>query len=265
MPLPTDAPEKVTTDPMDRFHEHHCPEHGRYWTSLEADPGCPDCAMPDEVRTAERDEVLHALHGAGVNVHAYRDATLEGFDGTHDPEVLPAVRRWLAEWDGGAWHPRPWLYLYGDGSDEGKIGRTGNGKTHIAVAILRHLLETGKIGSSHLEFVTAEEILIRVEDCRSESRAILPEIKRLGKLPIVVVDDLGVRSHWSDNTVRVLVELARLRESKATIWTSNLSLRTLGDASDTLRRLVSRISGEVRGDEYAVRFTGPDRRITKGT
>lgn len=244
---------------LDRFDPHDCAEHGRFYTAKGADPLCPDCSEP-EAPQIEPDAVLAGLHEAGVNVHAYRDATLESFDPAADPKVLPAVREWLARWDGGAWHPRPWLYLFGSGSSTEAIGRTGNGKTHVAVAVIRHLLETGRIGSSGAEFLTAEELLLRVEDCRSESKPILPEVKRLGKLPLLVVDDLGVRSYWSDNTVRVLVELARLRESKATIWTSNISPQSLAASSDTLRRLVSRIQGET-GPRFRVEFSGPDRRL----
>lgn len=253
------SPVEVSTTLADRFDEQDCPDHGRYWTAKGADPACPDCEAPDAPKV-EAPDVLKALHGAGVNVHAYRDATLDSFDGATDPAVMPAVREWLDRWDGGAWHPRPWLYLYGSGSTTESIGRTGNGKTHVAVAIARHLVETGRVGALGFEFLTAEELLLRVEDCRSESKPILPEVKRLGKLPLVILDDLGVRSYWSDNTVRVLVELARLRESKATIWTSNLSPSALAASSDTLRRLVSRIQGET-GKPFRVEFTGPDRRL----
>lgn len=260
------SPAEVSGTILDRFDWRTCERHGSY-AVLEGDEGCWKCqteATPASVQPGEDERsdsgVLRGLGRVGVNGFAYRDATLETFDGSRDPHVMPRIREWLAEWKPGPFCRVPWLYLFGAGSSDATIGRTGNGKTHIAVALMRHLVEEGMAALEQVRFTTAEEILIGVEDCRSESRPILPYLKELGRKQLLVIDDLGTRSHWSDNTVRMLVELSRLREGRATIWTSNLSPKTLGQ-DPNLRRIVSRLTGETRHHHYSIEFAGPDRRL----
>jgi hypothetical protein len=216
--------------------------------------------------------VLDALAEAGVNVHRYQHATLRTFDGTDDPDVPQAVRDWITKWADtlqDRYPVRPWLYLYGGGStlERGqlKLGAAGNGKTHMAVAVIRHLLESGALRPGAFRFVTAEALLLEMEatfrDKSTDSETRL--LAEYGRLDLLVVDDLGVREP-TPHAIRVLDELTKRREGRATIWTSNLSLKVLAKQSETLTRLTSRIAGEVGdGAKYMLKFTGHDRRIER--
>ena len=252
-----------------------------YPQRADGEPPCPQCYPPEPVPTgpvkvyAQKlsvPECLDALHAGGVNVHAYQHATFATFDDEADPHVSMAVRDWINEWrraTGWKYVSRPWLYLYGDRSElvrgQVQLGKAGNGKTHIAVAIARMLLEDGQLAPERFRFVTAESLLLEMEATfrsdspESESRL----LATFGKYDLLVIDDLGVREPTA-HAIRILDELTKRREGQATIWTSNLSLKVVAQQSEAFKRITSRIAGECgEGAKFNVKFSGPDRRLAK--
>ena len=216
-------------------------------------------------------ELLDAMHQAGVNVHKYQDATMDAFDPTHDPEALGAAQAWLAEWEATRRDPyprRPWAYFYGAGSghyDNGrvKLGQLGNGKTMLQVAMARQLLEAGSLSPKRFRFVTMEALLLEAEATfRAQADdSELKMLRRYERPDLLIVDEVGVREQPSSHAIRILDELTKRREGKATLWTANLSVSTLMKLGEGMKRIGSRIGGECGdGACYAVQFFGPDRR-----
>ena len=255
-------------------------ECGHTWTQAKragvwVPKHCPACervkvdARPVS-RETSRTDVLEAMHNAGVNVPKYRNATLVSFDGSEDPHALERAREYVEAWaacSGERWAPRDWMFLYGAGSDrkgrELTIGRLGNGKTHIAVAIARALIERQLLDPRRFAFRTAEAILIESEATfrsnSEDSEAAL--LRRYGSLQLLIIDDLGVRDSYSSHVIRLFDELTKRREAHGTIWTSNLSIPVIQRAAPGLERVTSRIAGECGdGGRYVVRFEGRNRR-----
>ena len=241
---------------------------------------CPTCNPPTAPSAlpapgspaAYEGDILEDLHDAGVNAWKYRDATLDSFDSSSDQGAMNAARHYLSSWKNrrGRFTPRDWMYLFGAGSDRSNrgvtIGRTGNGKTFLAVAIARELVETGLLSPRRLGFATAETILLESE-ATFRTNAEDSEIKllrRYERLDLLIIDDFGVRDA-SPHAIRLFDELTKRRECRATIWTSNLSLRVLAGGAEYLKRITSRIAGESGdGGRYVVEFHGPDRRLQRG-
>ena len=261
---------------------HSCGDHGftqskirdAWWPLV-----CPTCHPPERPDTAAgrpkemlpyAGDILEDLHAAGVNAAKYRDATLDAFDGSDDPAAAAAARSYLANWRHGRFVPRDWMYFYGTGSERGRqgvvsIGRTGNGKTFLAVAIARWLIEASLLNPRRFGFATAETILLESEATfrTNADDSEIRLLRRYEQLDLLVIDDVGVRD-LSPHAVRLFDELTKRRECRATIWTSNLSLRVLAGGPEYLRRITSRIAGECGdGGCYVVEFCGPDRRIQR--
>jgi hypothetical protein len=231
--------------------------------------GPPDIAPEPEPKGYDGD-LLADLHTAGVNVHKYRDATLRSFDAEHDEGAYTAAWAWIDAWAAGVgkrFAPRDWMYLYGSGSErKGRdvtIGQLGNGKTHLAVATARHLIEAGQLHPSRFLFRTAETILLESEATfRSNSEDSEKNLLRHYERPdLLIIDDFGVRHDPSPHAVRLFDELTKRREARGTIWTSNLSIRVIAGAGETMRRIADRIAGECGdGSKYVQQFQGPSRR-----
>jgi len=102
------------------------------------------------------------------------------------------------------------------------IGNPGVGKTHLTVAILRHLM-TGK-GIDCL-FFSFPDLLEQLQESydpvalRSKAEILQPVLET----EVVAIDDLGARrvSDWVEDTVTYILNY-RYNQKKATILTSNL-------------------------------------------
>lgn len=239
---------------------------------------CPKCYPPAAVEApaparearAYTGDILEDLRRAGVNVHKYQDATLDAFDPTPDGHALDRVWRWIEAWRttaGKRYPARDWMYFYGAGSSRNgrdvEIGATGNGKTFLAIAAARYLIEAGLLAPDRFRFATAETILLESEATfRSGSEdSEMQLLARYERPDLLVIDDIGVRVDWSPHAIRIFDELTKRREAKATIWTSNLSIAVLAGAAPFMRRIVDRIAGECGdGAMYVIEFRGPSRR-----
>lgn len=250
---------------------------------------CDDCRAVPPQETAPAPEltdrykgsILDDLRNAGVNVWKYGDATLDAVRNLDDPHsvaqhdghALEPVDRWLRE----CWAfprrlqypPRDWMYLYGAGSDRNnrdvKIGKLGNGKTFLAIALARHLIENRMLEPKRFRFATAESILLEAE---ATFRANADDseknmLRRYERPDLLIIDEFGARD-MSPHAVRLFDELTKLREAKATIWTSNLSVRVISGGPEYMKRIADRIAGECGdGAAYMLEFSGPSRRIAR--
>lgn len=146
-------------------------------------------------------------------------------------------------------------------------GGTGSGKTHLAVAILRELVKTGKLLSSMLEFCGGRHgKFVSVPDLLAEIRASyrggdLDEqklVEKYSSLHYLVLDDLGAEksTEWSISTLYLIID-RRHRAMLPTVATTNLTMDEIGEQIS--RRIASRLSsGKV------VEIKAPDYRMKRG-
>lgn len=249
-------------------------------TGKEVPERCPSCypegdterrarvSAPEPAAVGKYEgDILGELERAGVNVHKYQDATLSSFDPSDDPSAMVAANSWLVEWRGqrerrARFPAMDWMYLYGADSSKERIGKTGNGKTFLAIAIARQLIEEGMLNPRRLAFATAETILLEAEATfRGGEDSEKNLLRRYELLDLLIIDDVGVRSSWSPHATRLFDELTKRREAKGTIWTSNLSIPVLLQQGEGMKRIGDRIAGECGdGAKYIVEFRGPSRR-----
>lgn len=151
-------------------------------------------------------------------------------------------------------------------------GKAGTGKTHLAVALLKHEAMTPpeimfNADSGHFtlalhskpRFISVPDLLMSIrtsfkpDSTVREHDVILPYLTS----DMIVMDDLGAEktSDWSIQTLYTVFD-QRYREMKKTIITSNLSLDEI--ASRIGDRIASRIAGMCR----VFTLTGKDRRIS---
>jgi DNA replication protein DnaC len=116
-------------------------------------------------------------------------------------------------------------------------GAAGVGKTHLAVAITRVLIEQ----KADVFFIETARIFseLRERMRRDESEEAL--LMRYVYVPWLVLDDLGAGS-FSDFERRVTLDLLNRRgnEGRKTIVTSNLELKAISEVLD--ERIASRLS-----------------------
>jgi hypothetical protein len=259
-------------------HQQH--QLGGRWIPI-SPSWCPECHPQLAQRgrqvaevTGYQGDILEDLHRAGVNVRKYRDATLSNFDPSEDPQALAAAKEYISAWRrsrGIAWLARDWMYLFGAGSArsgrEVALGKLGNGKTFLAIAIARHLIEHCLLDAKRFLFRTAETILLESEATfRTHSDESEKNLLRSYEQPeLLIIDEMGARDP-SPHGVRIFDELTKRREAQGTIWTSNLSIPVLVAGGEYLRRIADRIAGEC-GDAgcYIVPFRGHSRRRERST
>ena len=172
---------------------------------------------------AARPAALRQAAGIPPN---YERVTLENFQIPQDNPiaktglgtVLLQVKNYLREFPAGE---RPGLLLAGD---------TGTGKTHLAVAVLKALIERGHEGL----FFDYQDLLNRIRssyDAASGS-ADREAYRSALDTEILVLDDLGSHrvTDWVEDTVTAIVT-HRCNQRKMLIATTNLDLEDTGAVS----------------------------------
>lgn len=118
------------------------------------------------------------------------------------------------------------------------LGTVGSGKTHLAVAILKELIQKGFTG---LYFNTPELLNTLRESYSEDSEQIESEIIDIATEPdLLVLDDLGAErtSGWVRDRLYLIIN-RRYELMKAIIVTTNLSLKELKEHVG--ERIVSRL------------------------
>lgn len=134
-------------------------------------------------------------------------------------------------------------------------GPAGTGKTYLAAAITRSLIETGR----SVTFRDMVDIYAEIRRCFSESISDLSVTDFYKSTPTLVVDDLGTGA-LTDFERRVALEIinARMNQLLPTVVTTNLSLDEIRDKMD--ERIASRLSAFT-----LLAFAGEDRRVKRST
>lgn len=282
--MPTSKPEEVAKTIEDSIdvRTQRCANCEEGYSQTRVPSGrwvplvCPACNPPSAAAAeAPADEgyrgnILEDLDTAGINVRKYHDATLETFDPSDDPRALDAALAWIEAWASAPrkrFASRDWVYFFGGGSTRDgrkiELGKLGNGKTFLAIAMARALIERSLLDARRFLFRTAESILLESEATfRSNSDESEKNLLRFYERPdLLIIDDLGVRHDPSPHAIRIFDELTKRREANGTIWTSNLSIPVLSGSNESMRRIADRITGECGdGACYVVPFHGPSRR-----
>lgn len=203
--------------------------------------------------TALRDN----LERIGVNVRKYFDdspATLDTFIAVPDRVARSAARDFVEQFNN-----RESVGLYLFSKRPGSRLAPGNGKTHLAVAIIRELAMNPELPIEELRFVFVPRLLLEIQDTfDSPERRTLKVVDKYVKPELLVWDDFGAEK-LSDFAVRTLYTILYEREGRSNIFTSNLSLDDVEARESYNERLTSRIAGSCR----IVELSGPDRRIMR--
>jgi len=120
-------------------------------------------------------------------------------------------------------------------------GKTGSGKTHLSIAILRELVKKGE----SVKFKNVSELLLEIRGSFRAGSEITEQqiVEEYSESPAtLVLDDLGSEktSEYAVNTLYIIIN-CRDQELFPTIITSNLSLAQI--ETKLSARIASRISG----------------------
>ncbi|MGA6873068.1 ATP-binding protein [Streptomyces pratensis] len=144
-------------------------------------------------------------------------------------------------------------------------GTTGTGKTYQAYGALRRIAAAGP-HVYEIRAITAADMYGLLRPKGSE-RGTEEELRRLVKVPLLVLDDLGSAkaSEWTEEvTYRLINE--RYNACRPTLYTSNLPARAPLDehgqplCPDLTSALGERIVSRLSEDTRVVAMTGTDRR-----
>lgn len=147
-------------------------------------------------------------------------------------------------------------------------GKTGTGKSHLAMAIARAYLK-GSNYSKRCLFINYRELLEMMRnafiDDDSRRKIHINLMKEIKRADLVVLDDLGAElggstagssTTYNSDTLYSIVEA---RQNKATIFTSNLSSEELKKSYGT--RIISRMAKHSEG--FTLKFSKTkDKRVT---
>lgn len=138
---------------------------------------------------------------------------------------------------------------FGKETTEGLMlyGKAGSGKTHLACAITRHIIEQKRI---QVIFTRIVDLLSEIrqtysedEYCRTENESDL--IRKYAGAPLLIIDDLGAEktTDWVRQILYQIID-ERWIEQKPIIVTSNLNLEELEARFE--ERIASRVAGMCR-------------------
>lgn len=210
-----------------------CAKHGDYqakvWRTLigmaPIVSGCPQCTkerqdrdQADAAREATRrtqERVANGIRASGIPAR-YIGCTLDGYETTNDGQrrALALVRRYVE-----AFPSR--------GASLVLCGKPGTGKTHLACAVARLLIERGHsaVFDTVVSAIRSIKDTYRKDSQRSESQA----IDGLLRPELLVIDEVGAQL-GTDHEKLLLFEIIneRYQACRSTILISNLTREELG-------------------------------------
>jgi DNA replication protein DnaC len=216
---------------------------GRMFTNPTPPSICPECGGEGWV-PAERDErgfikamrpceCQRATRIARRIPAKYASARLADFKAG----IMDVVTAWLRD------SRSPGLFLYGP---------VGTGKTHLAVAICRVLLEAGQ----DVLLKSATRFYRDIRESFNSDRNEESVVAEYVRVPWLLLDDVGAGA-LSDFERRYLLDLLDRRADRRTMITSNLAVE------DFARRLDERIASRLR-EFTSMACQGADRRAVRG-
>ena len=185
------------------------------------------------IKNMRRCECQQAARIARCIPSKYVEAKLANFKAP----TIDAVEAWIED------TRSPGLFLY---------GASGVGKTHLAVAICRRLLESRQ----DVLVRSAARFYRELRDGFNAERSESSILREYVSARWLMLDDIGSGA-LSDFERRYLLDLLDQRADRRTIVTSNLS------AEDFARRLDERIGSRLR-EFTTLQCQGADRRATRG-
>jgi DNA replication protein DnaC len=186
---------------------------------------CPDCDGYGYIVTDNDVRICHCLAERQLRKRLkkanipkrYQSKTLDNFKADTDQRrnAHHRVRKFVKEFDVST--ERGGLFL---------LGAAGTGKTHLAVAALKELVEVGHTGLFYNSASLIRDFRNRVGGSITEEES--DRLNRLVSVDILVIDDLGV-TRLSDfvreQTYSIIDQ--RYSENKTLIVTSNLNMKEL--------------------------------------
>ena len=116
-------------------------------------------------------------------------------------------------------------------------GRAGSGKTHLACAIIKHIIQTKLLP---VIFVQSIDLLLQLREF-DKNKTELEMIERFTKITLLIIDDFGTEklTDWAQQVFYKIIN-DRLLTQKPIIFTTNYSLQELENRLG--ERIASRIA-----------------------
>ena len=199
-----------------------------------------------ETAVRERKEKIVRLFEVSGMRGIMRDMTFDSFNQQRRGKIYEAAKRYAEDFTP---QTNTGLILF---------GKAGAGKTHLAVAIARFIIEQKQIAARVARTVELLSDIRRTfnehDGYRAESEAEL--IQKLAFVPLLILDDLGAEkvSDWVREVLYRIID-ERWLEQKPMIITTNFNLKELEERIG--ERIVSRIAGvctqvEMQNRDYRI-------------
>lgn len=182
------------------------------WNAIQAKQEAEDKARIETARKANQKAKLERMLDSARIGRRYADCTLENFIPVKGADkALNTCTEYVKD--------------FSKDSGEGLImaGPSGSGKSHLAVAIVKAIAETGKSAI----FQSVPELLARLRmtyDKNNEGEKEDEILEQLAQCDLLVLDDIGAEktSAWTEERLYLLID-RRYRDKRATIVTTNLN------------------------------------------
>jgi DNA replication protein DnaC len=182
------------------------------WNAIQAKQEAEDKARIETARKANQKAKLERMLDSARIGRRYADCTLENFIPVKGADkALNTCTEYVKD--------------FSKDSGEGLImaGPSGSGKSHLAVAIVKAIAETGKSAI----FQSVPELLAKLRltyDKNNDGETEDEILEQLTKCDLLVLDDIGAekQSAWTEERLYLLID-RRYRDKRATIVTTNLN------------------------------------------
>jgi len=210
---------------------------------------CAEIVSKERQREQEIQErhnrIIKLLESSGIR-GIMRNMTFDSFSEQRRGKIYEVAKRYAEDFT-----PKTYSGLI-------FFGKAGSGKTHLAVAIARYVIEQKQIPARVARTVDLlsdiRQTFNEHDGFRAESETEL--IRKFTSVPLLVLDDLGAEkiSDWVKEVFYRIID-ERWLEQKPIIVTTNLNLQGLEEKIG--ERIVSRIAGvcvpiEIQNRDYRI-------------